>query len=415
MANLTAVRTNRIASIDILRGAVMLIMALDHVRDFTHLPAMTADPLQIPTASPAIFFTRWITHFCAPIFVFLSGLSAYLSGQRKTPRELSAFLIRRGLWLILVELAVITLALTFNPLYHVFIFQVIWAIGCSMIILGLLLRVSYKLVLITGLLLVFGHNLFDYISVQAGSSPGAVQQSSGPVPFWQQDSVVLLTEIFFTAKGTLYAYGNGRFLFILYAVLPWTGIMLLGYCFGKWFRWKSLAGQRVRRLLVAGAVCLALFILLRLVNGYGDPGPWSAHPRLIDTLLDFVRMEKYPPSLDYTLMTLGTGLLLLALFERTTGGLSRFLSVYGKVPFFYYVLHFFLVHLVAVGLFFVQGYGLHEAVDPATPFLFRKQTMGVPLLQVYIIWIGVCGVLYFPCKWFAKYKATHGQWWLSYL
>ncbi|RYD82055.1 MAG: DUF1624 domain-containing protein, partial [Sphingobacteriales bacterium] len=209
--------SKRILSIDILRGLVMVIMALDHTRDFFHIGAMTADPLNPETTTGILFFTRWITHFCAPTFVFLSGLSAYLSAQRKTPAKASIFLLKRGLWLVFVEIILITLGLTFNPFYNFVILQVIWAIGWSMVLLALFSRISYKLVLVTGLLLVFGHNLFNLF----------------PTP--KDEITGLIVKVLFTAFGTVVPLGTNHLIGVFYAILPWTGIMFLGYATGKWF------------------------------------------------------------------------------------------------------------------------------------------------------------------------------------
>lgn len=394
MLNQATAKPSRIQSIDILRGAIMIIMALDHVRDFFHDSAMTADPLNLSTTTPELFFTRWITHFCAPIFVFLSGVSAYISGQRKTKEELSAFLIKRGFWLIVVELVVISLAITFNPLYNVLIFQVIWAIGWSMVILGLLLKTSYKIILGAGVLLVAAHNLFDYF---AGAG----------------DSVAM--RILVTSPGAFIPYAANRGILVAYSILPWTGIMLLGYCFGVLYRSGTDSIYRHRRLLQWGLGVLALFVVLRLINQYGDPAPWSVQERPLYSLLSFVNVTKYPVSLQYTCMTIGIAILLLRVLERQTGAVSRFLMVYGKVPFFYYVLHFFLVHLLCVLFFFASGRTAAEIVDMNSPFLFRPVNYGFDLWVVYAVWVSVILLLYFPCRWFGRIKQERRDWWLSYL
>jgi uncharacterized membrane protein len=247
----------RIQSIDIIRGLVMLIMAIDHVRDFFHITASTDDPLNLATTTPQLFFTRWITHFCAPVFVFLSGTSAWLAGRRKTKKEISLFLINRGIWLVFIEMAVITLAITFNPLYNLFVWQVIWAIGWSMVILGLLVRTSLKLIFIVGCILVFGHDILDFMQLP--------KEGAGNV----------LLKIFFTAFGTIFKTGEKRFIFDLYAILPWTGIMLLGYAFGTIYKQDRNNVQRRKTILTLGFAVTTFFILLRFVNGYGDPSHWS--------------------------------------------------------------------------------------------------------------------------------------------
>lgn len=378
----------RVTSIDILRGIIMIIMALDHTRDFFHITAMTADPMDIVTPHPALYFTRWITHFCAPIFVFLSGISAYLSAMKKTPAAASLFLIKRGIWLIVAEVILITLALTFNPLYNMIILQVIWVIGCSMIILALLSRLSYKVVLITGLLLFFGHNILDKITLPSSS---------------------LLT-ILFTARGSVIPLSPSYFILALYAVLPWTGIMLLGYCTGYFYRQEIFTqSNRQRIFLVTGTLLLLLFIVLRFSNSYGDPSLYTKG------LFSFLNTSKYPPSLLYSCMTLGPAFILLAALENVKGKWTDLISTYGSVPFFYYVLHFYLLHSLLVIAFFISGYNASQIVDPTVPFLFRPASFGYSLPVVYLIWLAVVTVLYFPCRWFKKYKQQHQFWWLRYV
>ena len=390
-------RDSRILSIDLLRGIVMLIMALDHVRDFFHVAAMTSDPTDLTTTTAPLFFTRWITHFCAPVFVFLSGMSAYLSGQRKTKQQLSSFLLKRGIWLILVEVFVISLALSFNPLYNFILLQVIWAIGWSMIILALLLRTNYTVIVITGIILFFGHNITDYLVLPQGGVSG------------------ILWNVLLTTPGTPYLYAPQRMILDAYAILPWAGIMLLGYSFGKIFAVVSMPERRRKTAMVAGLVLTGLFILLRLVNEYGDPRPWLTQGSTAFTILSFLNVTKYPPSLQYACMTLGPALIFLSLADRTNNRLSRFFSVYGKVPFFYYILHFFLIHIICVILFFASGFTTSQIIDQQSPFLFRPVSFGFGLAWVYLIWLVVILSLYYPCRWFVKYKATHDQWWLSYL
>ncbi|PWV53333.1 DUF1624 domain-containing protein [Chitinophaga sp. S165] len=381
----------RISSVDILRGLVMIIMALDHTRDFFHITAMTADPLDEDTTTLSLYFTRWITNYCAPVFVFLSGLSAYLSSRKKTTEEASIFLFKRGLWLILAEVVIVTFGLTFNPLYHVIVLQVIWAIGCSMIILGILIRISFKAVLITGLILLLGHNILDYLNVTSN--------------VWK---------VLFTALGTIVPITNTRFLLVLYAILPWTSAMLLGYCVGHYFKQDIPAATRKRFLLIAGSTATALFILLRSINKYGNPVPWEMQKDTQATVLDFLDVSKYPPSLDYLCMTLGPALLLLLVFENAKGKWQEIVKVYGTVPFFYYVVHFYLLHFLMVIIFFVSGYTTKDIVDPDVLMLFRPATFGYSLPVVYLIWILVVAFLYRPCQWFARYKKTHTNWWLKY-
>ncbi len=395
--NVPLTQRQRILSIDILRGAIMLIMALDHVRDFFHIHAWDDSPTNLLTTTPLLFFTRWITHFCAPVFVFLSGISAFLAGQKRTKKEQSIFLIKRGLWLVLVELVVMALILTFNPLYNLFVLQVIWAIGCSMIILSLLARTSMTVIILTGCVLFFGHNILDYVTLP------------------KEGVASVLWTVFFTTPQHFFNIAENRKIFDVYAILPWTGAMLLGYAFGTYYRSSIDAGFRKKVLLSSGIFLVASFIVLRYINLYGDPSHWSQQKDGVYTFLSFLNTTKYPPSLLYFSMTIGPALILLAFIEQVQNKFSNMLMVYGRVPFFYYILHFFLIHVICVIFFYATGHGSKDIVDPNSPFFFRPVHFGYDLGMVYLIWLFVITVLYWPCKWFNKYKATHTQWWLSYV
>jgi uncharacterized membrane protein len=387
----------RITSIDTLRGAVMLIMAIDHIRDYMYYSGPMANPTNMATTTPILFFTRWITHFCAPTFVFLSGTSAYLAGMRRTKGELSGFLIKRGFWLILVELVLITLALTLDPFYNVLVLQVLWAIGFSMIILGLLVRLPLKWIAVIGVLIFFGHDILDYVK-----PPNSIIEGD-------------LLKLFLTAFGSLFTINSSHFIFDLYAVIPWTGIMLIGYVFGSLYRPEYDPQKRRKILLYTGLAILANFVILRLINKYGDPTPWEVQRNTVHTIISFFNVSKYPPSLLYSCMTVGTALVILSLTEKPLNKFTSFLIVYGNVPFFYYVLHFYLIRLINVILFFACGYNTSQIVTPNQTFLFKPLDFGFPLWTVYLIWLVVIATLYYPCKWFSNYKRTHHQWWLSYL
>lgn len=382
----------RIHSIDILRGIVMVIMALDHTRDFFHKTAMTEDPLNYATTTVPLYFTRWITHFCAPTFVFLSGVSAYLSSKNKTPGEAGKFLVKRGLWLIVVELVIITLALTFNPIYSVIILQVIWAIGCSMVLLGLLSKLKMYTLFAIGLLLFFGHDMLDYITLPQTGFTG------------------ILMKFLFTGRGTFLPLSGSHFIAIFYAILPWTGVMFLGYCAGTLFTPAYASATRKITLFYTGVLLIILFTGLRYFNIYGDPIPWDKIH-----FLSFLNADKYPASLLYCCMTLGPALIVLSLLENVQNWWTKIFIVYGRVPFFYYVLHFYILHTLLVIVFFATGNGVAKIVDPAVPFLFRPGSFGFGLGIVYTIWLCVVAVLYQPCRWFYKYKMGHSQWWLKYL
>ncbi len=403
MQNTTALRP-RIQSIDVLRGLVMVIMALDHVRDFFHKVIITdagtpaTGPTDLATTTPMLFFTRWITHFCAPIFVFLAGASIYLMGQKKTKKELGTFLFTRGLWLVFVEVVIITFSWTFNPLYNVLILQVIWAIGISMILMGLIVQLPYKVIFVLGFIIVFGHNILDFKAVNEGLKGSAIAN----LLYFSQFSIIPIS-------GTHVAL-------IVYAFVPWLGAMMMGYCFGKLYSKDTSAEQRRKYLLRLGTGLLLLFVVLRIINIYGDPVPWSTQPRgAVFSFLSFININKYPPSLMYFAVTIGAGMLFLAMIEKVQNRFTAIMNVYGRVPMLYYILHFYLIHLLVVIVFYLQGYGNNDIVNPNLPFLFRPDTFGVNLWGVYGIWIFVVVVLYPICKKYNRYKSTHDKWWLSYL
>jgi uncharacterized membrane protein len=399
-----AIRRYRVQSIDILRGLVMVIMALDHVRDFFFKAVLdnasnaALDPTNMQTTFPALFFTRWITHFCAPVFVFLAGTSIYLIAQKKSKNELSAFLFKRGLWLVIVEVVIISLGWTFNPLYNVIILQVIWAIGISMILMSLLVQLPYKVILILGLLILLCHNLLDIPEARNELDKG------------------FLADLLYFSQFDFYSYLPNRGILIVYAFLPWTALMMVGYCFGKLYKPSMDPGRRKKILVGLGLGITASFIVLRLTNVYGDPVPWQSQPRgPVYTFLSFLNANKYPPSLVFLSMTLGPAILLLAFLENIKNRVTDFFNVYGRVPMFYYILHFFIIHVLVVIVFYLSGYGASDIVSPNNPFLFRPNDFGFNLWGVYAVWIFVVLVLYPLCKKYDRYKSTHKDWWLSYL
>ncbi|NII25696.1 DUF1624 domain-containing protein [Pseudoflavitalea sp. X16] len=391
---------NRVQSIDVLRGIVMIIMALDHVRDFFHVDAFQGDPVNPATTNPLLYGTRWITHFCAPTFVFLAGTSSYLVGLRKSKAELSTFLIKRGLWLMLAEVLIITLALTFNPLYNLLFLQVIWAIGISMFILGLLVRLPYTVILALGLIIVLGHNLLDY-------PEAAMATRKEGLGFWW--------DLAHGARFSIYPFAPNYVVAIVYPFLPWTGLMLMGYSAGKLYADGFPALQRKKVLLYTGFGLLVLFFLLRFINAYGDPVPWTRQENTTRTIFSFFNLNKYPPSLMYMSATIGVALIALVLLENVRNSVTEFFKVFGRVPFFYYVVHFFLIHALEVIAFFLSGYGVKDIVSNQVPFLFRPVVFGFPLWVVYLVWIGLIVLLYPLCKRYNAYKSTHHKWWLSYV
>lgn len=385
----------RIESIDILRGLIMLIMAIDHTRDFFH--AFSPKPANLATTTPILFFTRWITHFCAALFVFLSGVSVNLAGTRRTKKQLSAFLIKRGLWLIVVEFVLITFAITFDPLYHLLIFQIIWVIAVSMIVLAVLIWLPLPAIAVIGALLFFGHDILTHITLPATGTSG------------------FLWKFLFTAVVLFQQVDSTHSILVLYTVMPWMGVMLCGYVLGQVYHSSFDPARRKKILFTAGIALILLFAVLRAFNIYGDPAPWSVQKNTALSVISFFNVSKYPPSLLYLCMTIGPGLLLLSAVEKVNNSFTRLLIVYGNVPFFYYVLHFYLIRVFNIILFFAQGYTTKNMVTPKSIMLFRPVEYGVNLFGVYVVWFLVIATLYFPCRWFSNYKRTHRQWWLSYL
>lgn len=391
----------RIQSIDILRGIVMIIMALDHVRDFFHEDAFLKDPLDPATTTIAPYFTRWITHFCAPVFVFLAGTSAYLQGLKKSKGELSKFLITRGIWLILAEWLIISLALTFDPGYHMIPFQTIWAIGISMVILGLVIWLPYPAIFAIGALIVSGHNLLDYPEAENF-------RKQIPMGFWW--------DLLHAGRFAFYPFAPGHNIIIVYPFLAWAGIMMMGYCAGRLFEATVDPVRRKKMLLTLGFGLIAFFIAIRWINSYGDPRPWSDYPSALSDFFSFMNVTKYPPSVMYASITIGPALVVLALIEGVRNKFTDFVKIYGRVPFFYYVLHFYIIHALTVfAFYFVEGLGSKDIVDPNSFFFFRPVKFGYDLWVVYVVWIAVILILYPLCRWYNNYKSTHKQWWLSYL
>ena len=393
----TLTPSKRIESIDLLRGLIMIIMALDHTRDFFHKDALTGDPLNPETTTSILYFTRWVTHFCAPTFVFLSGLSAWLQSQRKTKKELSRFLISRGFWLIFVDLTIMSLGLTADIHFGIFVLETLWSIGASMVILGLVIRLPFKVILALGLLIFFGHNLLDF----------AEQAREGNVPLWWN----LLHRV------TIAPLWGKHSLFIFYPFLSWTGLMLLGYCCGRLFT-DATPEHRKKILLTTGVSAILFFVALRWANIYGDPRPWVEQKNTLKTFFAFMNVQKYPPSLLFLCATVGPGLIFLALVKNTGGKLVKIISVYGRVPFFYFIVHFYILHIATVIAYLLRGHSIAEGMKglPGLPFKFAAPGEGYSLLTVYGIWIAAVIIMYPLCKWYDNYKTSHKEkWWLSYL
>jgi uncharacterized membrane protein len=375
----------RLDHVDLLRGLVMVIMVLDHVRAF--FTSAHFDPTDLTRTDLALFGTRWITHFCAPVFVFLAGASAWIAGTRRTPGELSRFLLSRGLWLVFLEFTVITFGWYFTTELAIgFVAQVIWAIGASMVVLAGLVHLPRLAVAGFGVALVLGHNLFDGI---------APEQFGALAPLWTVLHVPSLPV---------------PPVFLHYPLVPWVGVMALGYVAGPWiFAQDAKAG---RRLAFAGAVLTAAFVLLRALDGYGDPSHRLHEGGAALLLMSFLNTTKYPPSLLYLLMTIGPALVALAAFRRARGPLADVFVTFGRVPFLFYVAHLYLVHALAVAAGVAQGF---PASAIRTVSLRLPQDYGFGLPVVYAVWLGVVALLYPVCRRYAEVKARSRAWWLSYL
>ncbi len=387
----------RIAAIDVMRGIVMVIMALDHARDFYHADAFVYDPLDLERTTPLLFFTRFITHFCAPTFVLLAGTAVRISEQRKSKREISWFLFTRGLWLVLLEVTVVRFGILGNLYYDVLIFQVIWAIGFSMILLSATVHLPFKAIVILALVITAGHDLLHVITLSP-DAPYAV--------LWS-----------FIHQSGFRELAPGVSALIPYPFIPWFGILLLGYSLGEWYR-KGFDSARRRVLLMrTGMLAIGLFIVLRTFNIYGDPAPWSEQKNGLFTFLSFMNVTKYPASLQYTLVTLGPVLILLSVLEKARAPILRPFGIVGRVPLFYYILHFYLLHLGAIVLLMIRSGRSLSEID----FHFESGMGGIPigdgypLIGAYIAWISVVLFLYPFCVWYDRYKSKHKRWWLSYL
>ena len=379
----------RLPGIDRMRGLVIVLMALDHVRDFFNVDALYFDPTDLTRTYPALFLTRFVTHYCAPTFVLLAGVSAFLHGRKLNDRgALARFLLTRGVWLILLD------AIVVSPVWALelgrFHLATLWAIGCSMIALAGLVFLPLRAVLLIGVLIIVSHNLLDPLhAVQFGAwAPlWSILHEPGALPFGLPGGVS-------------------------YPVLPWIGIMALGYGLGPVF--LEPAGTRAWQLTLLGLASIALFLLLRGTNFYGDPHPWSQQRDSMMTALSVLNVSKYPPSLLYALVTLGPALLLLPAMERFGGFAGEVLATFGRVPLFIYLLHLYAAHAAAVALFLAEGFDYDQlrgfgaqAAPPAG--------LGLSLPATYAAWILIMAALYPACRWFANVKRRRHDWWLSYL
>ena len=389
--------TQRITSIDFLRGVVMVIMALDHVRMYFALGTWYAEPTDLATTTPLLFFTRWITHFCAPVFVFLTGTSAFLYGSNKTRiGQLSGYLFTRGLWLIVAELTIINFAWTFDTTFSFRILQVIWAIGASLVLLSVLVFLLIKMIFAIGIILVFGHNLLDPITVNGISFQDLL---------WY---ALHQPNVFFLGKTTISLF---------YPILPWLGLMALGYVLGTFYT-KDFDEQRRRRWLVLiGLGAVLLFLALRGFNLYGEPRSWSTQGSTLFTIMSFLNTSKYPPSLHFLLMTIGPALILLALSESMRPRITKPIVIFGRVPFFFYILHLYFIHAFAMLALVFAGRDWREYILTASAIASGTlNSFGLRIEAIYLVWILLIVLLYPLCRWYQRYKENNPtKWWLSYL
>ena len=391
------VSTSRVASIDILRGAVMVLMAIDHVRVFSGVPA--------GGSTHAVFFTRWITHFCAPAFIFLAGTSIFFYARKRS--DVSRFLLIRGTWLILLELTVLRFSWTFNfDFAHYEMAGVLWVIGCCMILMAAVVKLPLSVSAVFGAIVIAAHNLMDPHLWRLADSLNASKFSG----LWK-----ILYFGFYA--GPVQFGSDGPNLIVLYSLIPWIGVMALGYAFGKVLTLERTQRNQICLLLGLGAI--AFFLVLRGFNLYGDPRPWShptpQHP--MPALLSFLNCNKYPASLNFLLMTLGPTIALIPLLERASGPITRAVTTFGRVPFFFYVLHIPLIHALSLIVSKARlGY--------VSPWLFANHPMGNPeppdgyawsLPVLYVVWAITIVILYFACRWFAALKSRRNDRWLKYL
>src|ERR1700733_12471220 len=386
----------RIQSIDILRGVVIALMVLDHVRDFLHISAYDFDALDPQRTTALLYATRWVTHFCAPTFLFLAGVSAWLQRARgKSRRELSLFLLQRGLWLVVLEVTVLGFGWSFSLPFMLFL-QVIWAIGWSMAALAGLVWLSRRGGLGIRAALIVGPNLLGPIaSAQLGSFADlwTVVHAPGLLLF----------------RGVPYALD-------LYSLLPWFGVMAFGYGLGQWF--QAAPATRDGLLVSLGLAMIGAFLVLRFINAYGDPQPWAPQEDLRKSVMAFLNVQKYPPSLMFICATLGPVLTLMPLIERWRGTWARVFLTFGSVPLFFYVIHVYVAHALSIGLRVATHQSFAGQFDELRTLVLHPKALqgsGFSLPVVYVAWIAILAVLYPLCRWFAGVKERRRSWWLSYL
>ena len=385
----------RISSIDMLRGLVMILMALDHIRDYFSYEAFLYDPTDLTKTNGALFLTRFMTHFCATVFVFLAGTSAFFVGLRKDKKSLSIWLLKRGLWLVIVEFTIIKLGWFFKLDFTVLLFMVIWILGVSMIFLAGFIHLPKKLMIVISVLAIVGHNALD----------GMMPEGSFLSGLWS--FLHVYNEV---------PLGNIQ-LFVAYPIIPWVFVMPLGYYIGELYKPSVSSHFRVKRLWQLGIGITLAFFIIRFINIYGDPYPWSPQMSFDFTVMSFFNLTKYPPSLSYLLITLGPSIIFLAMAENWKGSFFNKLITIGRVPMFFYIIHIYIIHLLALIAAMLTGF---KASDMVIDFWINEepqlQGYGFSLWVVYLVWVILIIGLYPLCNWFNNYKSSNrDKWWLSYL
>ena len=387
------IKSTRIESIDILKGLVMVLMALDHTRDYFHYDSFIFSPEDPAQSNLPMFFTRWITHFCAPAFSFLAGISAFFVSKRKTKKELSIFLIKRGIWLVFIELTIVNFAWYFDVSFSSPGLFVIWVLGISMIALAGIIYLPKNIILLFSCIVIFGHNLLDSVDYEGSF-------------MWA-----------FLHEYAFFDLGNGYDFEIGYPIIPWVAVMSLGYYFGAFYNKSFDAMKRKKLFNTIGMSSIVLFVILRVINSYGNPIPWKDYDSITKNLISFFNPAKYPPSLMYLLMTLGVLFIFIANTENLKGKIVDIFKTFGRVPFFFYIIHIYVIHVFALLLAELSGFGweimiLKDWVSEA-PAL---KGYGLNLGWVYLVWIIVIIILYPLCEKFDCYKRNNkDKWWLSYL
>lgn len=392
---------SRLLSIDALRGIVMIVMALDHVRDFFHRDAASFSPTDLARTTPILFLTRWITHFCLPVFMFTAGMGAFLWWQRgnHTKGQLSRFLATRGAWFIFLELTVMQFAYNFNvSSRYLVLLLILWIFGICMIALAALVYLPVRRLAVFSVAVIVLHNCLDPISASRFGAAG-----------WAWNMI---------HQPGVFRFA-GRSVLVTYTLLPWIAVLATGFCFARIFTLEAAVRQRI--MVRIGLVSTIVFVVIRAINHYGDPAPWVVQKSAVFTVLSFLNCTKYPASLDFLLMTLGPALLLLAWLDKHPLRAANPIIIYGRVPFFYFVLHFYLIHcLLALMAWLRYGHAAFSFIFNPIPSMGGPQQLfptnfGYRLWVVYVVWVVVVALLYPVCRWFVGVKARRKDWWLSYL